>query len=206
MLIPAKALPEAKSRLLPATADADAHARLVRAIRTDTIEAAAAAAGVARVLQVTDRPGLAGALVQRRPGLNAALEEAAEHAARHWPADGVVALLADLPALRPQELAAALVAAALQPRSYVPDAEGTGTTLLAARPGSSLDPAFGTGSAARHATAAVALDAGPGLRRDVDTAADLSAAIALGVGPATAALLAGEAVTVGSSRRCIMGR
>lgn len=198
MVIPAKALPEAKSRLLPATADADAHARLVRAIRSDTIHAAAVADGVARVVQVTDRPGPDGVLVQRRPGLNAALEEAAEHAARHWPIDGVVALLADLPALRPEELAQALVAAAQHPRSYVPDADGTGTTLLAARPGVPLEPAFGTGSAARHATAAVALDAGPGLRRDVDTAADLSAAVALGVGPATAALLADEAVTVRS--------
>ena len=192
VVIPVKALPEAKTRLLPATADPAAHRRLVEALRSDTREAARTADGVARVLLVADRPGVdPEALVQRRPGLNAALVEAAAHAAATWPDDGVAALLGDLPALRPADLAAALAAAALHPRAFVPDAEGTGTTLLATRPGVPLDPAFGTGSAARHAAAAVRLRAAPGLRRDVDTAAELAEAYALGVGPATSALLAG---------------
>jgi 2-phospho-L-lactate guanylyltransferase len=101
----------------------------------------------------------------------------------------VAALVGDLPALRPEELADALTAAAGHPRAFVPDAEGAGTTLLAVRPGVSLAPAFGAGSAARHGSGAVALDAGPGLRRDVDTAADLQAAADVGLGPATAAVL-----------------
>jgi len=189
IVLPVKTLPAAKTRLLSASASPAAHRRLVEAVRADTLSAASAADGVARVLIVTDRAGLPDALVQIRPGLNPALTEAAEHAAREWPADGVVALVGDLPALRPDELAAALIAAAAHPRSFVPDAEGTGTTLLAARPGVALQPAFGTGSAARHGSIAVALDAGPGLRRDVDTAADLRAAAAVGLGPATAAEL-----------------
>ncbi len=190
VVIPAKALRDAKSRLLAASDDPDAHRRLVEAIRADTLAAARAAAGVARVLLVTDRPGIPDALVQTRPGLNAALAEAAEHAARSWPGDGVAALVGDLPALQPTALAAALAAAEAHQHAYVPDAAGTGTTLLAARPGAPLRPSFGPGSAGRHAAHATALPAAPQLRRDVDTAEDLRAAAELGLGPATTAELA----------------
>lgn len=189
-MLPAKALPVAKSRLLPASGDPVAHRRLVEAIRADTMAAATAAEGVARVLVVTDRPGQPGALVQVRPGLNAALAEAAELAARRWPLDGIAAIVGDLPALRAGDLAAALAAAGEHRRAYVPDAAGTGTTLLAAAPGEPLQPAFGPGSAARHGVDAVRLAAGASLRSDVDTADDLHAAAALGLGPATAAVLA----------------
>ena len=106
------------------------------------------------MLVVTDRPETALELpdgvevvVQRTAGLNPALREAAEHATASWPADGVAALVGDLPAVRPDELAATLAAAAALPAGYVPDAEGTGTTLLTARPGTSLAarvrPGFG---------------------------------------------------------------
>ena len=198
-MLPVKTLPAAKTRLLSASASPAAHRRLVEAVRADTLAAARAADGVARVLIVTDRAGLPDALVQARPGLNAALAEAAAHAAASWPADGIAALVGDLPALRPAELAAALAAAAAHPRSFVPDAEGTGTTLLAAQPGIELQPADGTDSAARHSNVAVALDAGPGLRRDVDTVADLRVAAELGLGPATAAELD---LTTGFARSC----
>lgn len=195
VVIPAKALPAAKSRLLGASADLAAHDRLVRAIRADTLAAARGADGVARVVLVTDRadaprPDGAAVIVQSAPGLNPALREAARYAAERWPGDGIAALVGDLPALRPEELAAALAAASGHPHSYVADAAGTGTTLLAVTPGAPLRPEFGAGSAARHARLAGALPAGPGLRRDVDTAADLAAAAALGFGPATSAALA----------------
>ncbi|MER7420801.1 2-phospho-L-lactate guanylyltransferase, partial [Micromonospora peucetia] len=102
---------------------------------------------------------------------------------------------ADLPALRPAELAAALHAAQAPPpevRRYVADAPGRGTVLLAAPPGVPLDPRFGVGSAAAHAASgALALTGDwPSLRRDVDTADDLAAAARLGLGPCTAALAA----------------
>lgn len=191
-MIPVKALPAAKTRLLPAAADADGHARLVAALRSDTLRAARSAAGVARVVIVTDRAFEAGdaeVLVQTRPGLNPALVEAATHVARSWPADGIAALVGDLPALGPGDLADVLRAAAGHDRSFVPDAAGTGTTALAVRPGIALHPGFGPGSAKRHAAGAVPLEAAPGVRCDVDTAADLQAAIELGIGPATAAAL-----------------
>jgi 2-phospho-L-lactate guanylyltransferase len=196
VLIAAKSLPHAKSRLLDSGEglDPDAHARLVLAIRDDTIAAAAAAANVSRVVLVADAPGLGGehVVVQQAPGLNPALREGAAHAARQWPGDGVAALVGDLPALRPEELAEALDLAARHTHAYVADAEGTGTTLLTAAPGSALQPQFGAGSAARHAASAVALDAGPGLRHDVDTAADLQAAARVGLGPRTSLMVSGE--------------
>jgi 2-phospho-L-lactate guanylyltransferase len=108
----------------------------------------------------------------------------------------VAVLLGDVPALRARDLDAALDVAARHPLAYVPDAEGTGTTLATAREGEALDAHFGQDSAARHAAAGfadlVAEHPGaiaPGLRRDVDTAAELREAVALGVGARTSAVL-----------------
>ena len=87
---------------------------------------------------VTDDPaatavarGLGARTVGDEPdrGLNPALE----HGAREAGGPLVAALSSDLPALRPDELAGALDAAATTaPRCFVPDAHGTGTTLLTA--------------------------------------------------------------------------
>jgi 2-phospho-L-lactate/phosphoenolpyruvate guanylyltransferase len=197
IIVPLKALPAAKSRLAAASPDPQQHANLVEAIRADTLETARA---VGRVLIVVDAPAggrPAGpadpadelVLVQVGDGLNQAVREAGALAARRWPDDGVAALVGDLPALRPDELQAALMLAAATAHAFVPDSAGTGTTLLTAGPGVDLDPAFGPGSAERHAGFAARLPAGPGLRLDVDTAADLEQARVLGVGPATRAAL-----------------
>jgi 2-phospho-L-lactate/phosphoenolpyruvate guanylyltransferase len=194
VVIPAKALPAAKSRLVPASATPAEHRQLVEAIRGDTIAAARAADGVARVLVVVDRPGSAPdgveVLVQTVAGLNEALAEAAAYARDQWPGDGVAALVGDLPALTPADLADALAAAAGEPSAFVADAPGTGTTLLTARPGELLAPRFGEGSAARHGEEAARIDAAPGLRHDVDTVDDLAAAAAYGLGPRTGPLVA----------------
>jgi 2-phospho-L-lactate/phosphoenolpyruvate guanylyltransferase len=189
IVVPLKVLPGAKSRLAVGL-DPAAHARLVEAIRSDTL---AAAADAGRILLVYDQPSDdetdldVAYLVQREPGLNAALREGALAASANWPGDGVAALVGDLPALRSSELTAALRLAAEHPRCFVADASGTGTSLLTARPGVGLDPQFGPDSAARHARIAHSLPAGPGLRLDVDTADDLAQALELGVGPATRA-------------------
>jgi 2-phospho-L-lactate guanylyltransferase len=204
VIIPAKALPEAKSRLLGATADPAEHRALVLALRADTVAAVARTDAVARYVLVVDRPIELPAptgvdvVVQSRPGLNEALREAAEHAARTWPDDAIAALVGDLPALRTEELAVALAAAAAHDRAFVPDAAGLGTTLLTAAPGRELRPRFGPGSAERHRADAVELPAGPGLRHDVDTADDLAAAARLAVGPATEAVLAAYGVALRS--------
>jgi 2-phospho-L-lactate guanylyltransferase len=119
---------------------------------------------------------------------DAARADAARADAARADAVSVVALTADLPAMRPEDLESALVAAARTGRrAFVPDLEGTGTVLLAAPAGQSLTPHFGPGSAAAHLrSGAVRLDgAWPSLRRDVDTAADLDAAARLGLGAHT---------------------
>jgi 2-phospho-L-lactate guanylyltransferase len=179
-----KSLPAAKSRLRQGSDVDDAtHADLVRAIRADTLAAVRAARLATRVVTIGDQPGDGQTLVQSAPGLNAALSEAGAFARLQWPASGVVGLVADLPALKAAELDAALAQSARAPSAYVADFAGTGTTMLTAAPGYDLEPRFGLGSAARHHESAVAIDAGPGLRHDVDTWADLEACVPLGLGP-----------------------
>ena len=202
VLVPVKRLALAKTRLapaVPAAPGAPTRAELALALATDAVTAALACDRVARVLVITSDPVAGPALAARgadvvpdlpEAGLDEALRHAAERARADDPGCGVAALSADLPALTPSGLGAALDAAARHPRAVVADAAGAGTALLAAGPGVALHPAYGVGSLARHATlGAVRLDAAPVLRRDVDTPADLAEAAALGVGPATAALL-----------------
>lgn len=119
--------------------------------------------------------------------LNRALALAAEQVAT--PGRGVAALLADLPCLRPDDLATALTRALdAGGRSFVADASGTGTTLLAAAPGLALDPRFGPGSAAAHVASGAQPISAPlrSLRLDVDTTDDLAEALTFGVGAHTA--------------------
>ncbi|MDP5183183.1 2-phospho-L-lactate guanylyltransferase [Blastococcus sp. BMG 814] len=196
VVVPAKRLVAAKTRLRPLTAGPGGdHGALVLALLADTVAAALACDRVGSVVVVTDEPAsaeLAGDLgataVADEPdrGLNPALQ----HGARRTGSTHVAALSSDLPALRPQELAAALVAAEAAPRCFVADAQGTGTTLLTAA-GVPLHPRFGRGSAHAHELeGAVRLTgAWPGLRRDVDVPADLRAVLGLGAGPRTTGLV-----------------
>jgi 2-phospho-L-lactate guanylyltransferase len=222
-----------KSRLVaPPGIDHDA---LAEAFALDTITAAADAVGAAHVYAVTaglrarHLQAAAGVRVVADPGtgLNAAVRaglaacrsELPHHESRSGigrDPRGVAVLLADLPALTPSELLQALAAAIQEPLAFVPDHQGWGTVLLAARldrsaPGASpggkrpvgalvtgdrhttgeIRPSFGPGSAARHEAAGhrrLELDL-PRLRADVDDAASLHLAIALGVGRHTAAVL-----------------
>jgi 2-phospho-L-lactate/phosphoenolpyruvate guanylyltransferase len=203
VLMPVKVLARAKSRLTGLTGAGPRRAELALALACDTVTAALGAGQVARVIVITDdwdaRTALAalGALVipdEPRDGLNAALRHGAAHAVARWPAAGTAALSADLPALRPGELARALTAAAAHPTAFVADAAGDGTTLYTAMPETPFLPAFGLASRARHAAggaAELALDGIPGLRRDVDTPSDLRGAAALGLGPHSSPLAAG---------------
>jgi 2-phospho-L-lactate guanylyltransferase len=123
-------------------------------------------------------------------GLDAAAEAGVADARRAG-AEAVAVLLGDHPALRAAELEEALARASAHRSSFVPDADGTGTALLAVTADATLRPRFGPGSAERHARAGhVRLEVDvPGLRRDVDDEESLTAALRLGVGPATAAAL-----------------
>lgn len=203
VVIPVKALAAAKSRLAP-TVSPTARLALARAFALDTIDAARAARSVGRIVVVTGEVELgahlpAGVeLLQETPGagLGSAIELGV--ASVRVGGDGAVAvLLGDLPAVRAHELDAALEAAARHPLAFVRDADGTGTTLATARTGEPFAPAFGDGSAGRHATAGfadlVVVEAGAisaGLRRDVDTVEALEGALQAGVGPHTAEAVA----------------
>ncbi|WP_433869821.1 2-phospho-L-lactate guanylyltransferase [Saccharopolyspora sp. CA-218241] len=209
LLLPIKSLAAAKSRLLGAAdggaGRAAAHAELVVAVVRDTVAAARTADAVTAVVAVTSDPVLtavlAGAGVEvlaDRPeaGLNAALRHGDAVLRDRTAVRRVGALQADLPALRPAELDAALRAAGPR-RAFCPDRQATGTTLLLAAPGRPLDPRFGPGSAAAHTGSGAVPLLGPweSVRCDVDTPDDLGAATALGLGPNTGALLRRAPVT-----------
>ncbi len=196
VVVPVKGTGAAKSRF-----GAGDHSALALAIALDTVEAVLATAGVTGVLVVTSEEASAVfdetdalVLVEEHPsGLSAAIalgvETAAEMAA---PGRGIAVLLGDLPALRPAELAAALGVAGEHDLAMVPDADGTGTTLITAADGATHAPAFGPGSAALHRAAGyAALDvpSDSGLRTDVDTL-DALQALAGRLGARTAAALA----------------
>jgi 2-phospho-L-lactate guanylyltransferase len=194
-VVPVKRLEAAKTRL---SGVAGAHRRdLALAFALDTVAAALRCRLVAGVVVVTDDPqggrrlGELGARVVADvpdAGLNPALLHGAAAATATHPDAGVGALSADLPGLRPDELGRALERAARSRSAFVRDAQGAGTTMLLARRYEDFVPAFGAGSAAAHlSSGAVELTGSDlaSLRRDIDTAADLEAGLALGLGPET---------------------
>ncbi|WP_329567873.1 2-phospho-L-lactate guanylyltransferase [Kitasatospora sp. NBC_01266] len=204
LVLPVKPLARAKSRLGPYAGAR--RPELALAFALDTVAAALSCPAVAQVLVVTRDPvagarlaALGALLVTDEPireaadGLNPALAHGAAHARRLRPGAPLAALSADLPALRPAELAEVLAAVPDAARAFLADAPGIGTTLLACAAGQPLRPAFGGASRQRHAACGaleLALPHVPSVRRDVDTAADLAEALALGVGPHTRAVAA----------------
>ena len=195
--MPVKRLRLAKSRLDVAGRD-----QLALAMALDTAEAILACRLTDRLVVVTDDEragshlaGLGARVVADEPdaGLNPALRYGAAVAAGMGPATGTAAVSADLPALRAAELELALESAAGSAYIVVADAAGDGTTLYAGTAGRAFEPRFGPGSLRDHVAAGavvVDLPAVSGLRRDVDTTADLAAAVSLGVGPSTRRFLA----------------
>jgi 2-phospho-L-lactate guanylyltransferase len=124
-------------------------------------------------------------------GLNSALSAAHAELRRRHPADRVLAMVADLPSLRAEELLAVLQEAVSVSRGFVADHSGHGTTMLTSSVAGHLDPRFGPESAARHReSGAVELKAGLGASNDVDTADDLKRCLQLGVGASTAGMVA----------------
>jgi len=205
LLVPVKPLARAKTRLR-GMADGgagapEAHARLVVALARDTLAAVTGAAVVRTALAVCSdevvRSALAADGVAAIPdepaaGLNPALRYGEAVLRGADPSATVGALQADLPALRPEELDCAVrTGLATGGRVFCTDRTGTGTTLLLAPPWQPLEPCFGPDSAAAHrATGARELTGcWPGLRCDVDTAADLAVARELGLGRFTRAAL-----------------
>jgi len=197
LIIAVKRLAAAKTRLAPVLS-APTREKVVLAMLVDTLTAAAVVPALGSITVITpDEVAAAAAaglgaevLADPTPDghadpLNNAIAAAERSVAETFA--NIVVLQGDLPALQAQELAEAIAAARQHRRSFVADRLATGTSALCAF-GTPLDPQFGPDSSARHRrSGAIELTgAWPGLRCDVDTPADLTAARRLGVGAATA--------------------
>lgn len=203
LIIAVKRLGAAKTRLAPVFS-APTRESVVLAMLIDTLTAATRVSSLHSITVITpdDVAGAAatelGAQVLADPTAPDdpdPLNSAVKAAAGAVDVPNIVVLQGDLPALQTQELTEAISAARHYERSFVADRLGTGTAVLCAF-GTTLDPRFGPDSAARHRrSGAIELTgAWPGLRCDVDTPADLTAARQLGVGPATARAIAHRSV------------
>jgi 2-phospho-L-lactate/phosphoenolpyruvate guanylyltransferase len=204
IIIPVKNTRVAKTRLTGFSPPV--RSALALAFVLDSATAALSCRDVGEVLAVTNDEDAAVALtrigVRVLPdapdaGLNAAVEYGVSTIRHKDPQACVAAMLGDLPALQGQTLEAAFAAAVAHPRWLVADADGTGTTLLAASDGAALGASFGARSREAHrrsgAIDLVAPDL-PRLRRDVDTEQHLLEAVALGVGAHTSTALAALAL------------
>lgn len=187
-------LSDAKTRL--STRTAPRRRALVIAMARDVISAAQRCSLVGETVLVADQEGLdaaaaagARAILDPGLGLNAAIRAGAADSP-----GPVATLLADVPCATPDLISLAL-SACTGPPAIVSDAEGIGTTLLAALDVRSLDPRFGTRSRAAHIAAGAQEISDPlpgglaGLRRDVDSEVDLWDARRIGLGAFTVSAL-----------------
>ncbi|QDZ14601.1 coenzyme F420-0:L-glutamate ligase [Humibacter ginsenosidimutans] len=165
--------------------------RLSSAFLLDTLDAIRTAVAVDAVIVVSSEPSLAETVHSRADaivpdpsaGLNAAVAAGVLAAHRLHPGSFVAVLVGDLPALRGEDLDAALRSAVDaarhgHPYSFVPDADGTGTTAITAAPGATISSRFGRGSAALHRDAGfveLVVATGSSLRQDVDDPRTLEA-------------------------------
>lgn len=201
VLMPVRGTTGSKTRLFPHEADGSRRRELALAFACDAITAALASSDVAEVSVITgDREaamlfaGMGAGVIPEtgRAGLNAAIRQGLQHIRTAHPLRWRAVLMADLPALECSDVTAALRLAREHSAAVVPDASGHGTTMLTLHPDTETEPRFGPGSHQAHLAAGVkTLDVTPAstLRRDVDTLADLAAAVELGVGHHTQAAL-----------------
>ena len=195
VLVPIKRLSMAKTRL---AADPEVRRDLALAMALDTL---AVVQGACRVeglwvvsadchvraavkalgIELVDEPGST-----QKDSLNAALSAGLRAIDELRSQQHVAIVTADLPAMNGDDLDQLLESGLGHRRAVVADRNGSGTTVLTGPDAHSVDPQFGRNSLARHlAAGAVRLDAGEGLRLDVDTPDDLVTALLLGVGPRT---------------------
>lgn len=183
IVLPAKHLSHAKSRMaIPDGARAKlamdllAHAVTVTT-STPLVRAVVVVTPDERIADAVRRRGVEVVLERAATGLNQALVLGRAHARLFAPRSSVGLLVADLPGLASADLEAVhaeflrlghLVA-------HVPDRAGTGTTMVLHTAGTDPTPLFGPHSARRHRQAGFPAVGATltGLRRDVDTVADL---------------------------------
>ena len=214
-VVPVKEIARSKQRLSAALFQ-DERERLVRAMLRDVLCALRASSGLADVLVITrdaevgDLAKECGAqvLAERGTGdLNAALRQAAAHLIAVG-APGLLVVPADVPAVRPDEIAhLASEHGTGRAITVVADRRGVGTNALAASPPDLCPFLFGEGSFERHVAAARAAGVEPkvldahGLRWDVDVENDLDEIAMQSPGPETSDLLRQFGRVVAPARR-----
>lgn len=196
-VVPVKPLHRAKSRM---RLDDDERADLALAFALDTVSALRGSTRVGLVIVVTADEVVAAEL--ERAGAVLVHDDAADlrgsvqlgiAAARHLrPHGGIAVVPADLPCLTADDVTAVIASAAADPGAFVPDREGTGTTLVVLPPGAATETRYGPGSAYEHEVLGLRRlhDAPARARHDVDTLDDLRSAVELGTGARTRAVLA----------------
>lgn len=209
-VVPVKNLADAKTRL---RVDEVTKRLLALSFAVDTVASVSACPLVGSIVVVTSDATAAKVLtsgstnVVDDPGRGLAAAVASGWAAaaataprRPW----VVVVPADLPALRPDDLSCILASAVTAGGGFVPDASGTGTTLVAA-PSAHNVARYGPGSASAHRRRGLAaLVASARARRDVDTVDDLVEALSLGVGAATARVATAAGLSPGHGPRGLL--
>jgi 2-phospho-L-lactate guanylyltransferase len=211
-IIPVKRFGHAKQRLLDAL-DRPQRAAVIKAMLSDVLAATERAALVERVIVVTGE-GRAERLALRHaqrtttplevlrdpddPGHSEAATLGIIRAVALG-AEAAALLPGDCPLLDAAELDAALARLERGAVTVVPDRHGTGTNALLLCPVDAIGPAFGEGSAARHAERVgraghrLAVEPLASLGLDLDTPDDLRAlAAALASEPERAPATAGE--------------
>lgn len=202
-ILPVKPWNLAKTRL---GLSHDDRVQVARAFALDALDALVGSTFVSRIVVVTAEHRLVGH-VARVPGalvladrpmmardmLNPAVDLARRWGMAHAPRAPIVVVPADLAALTPDVLDEAIARLACYERAFIPDTEGDGTTLVAARRPSRLVTLFGPRSASRHAGEGVHMvaDVDPRVRRDVDRPDHVSQARHLGFAAHTAAVVGG---------------
>ncbi len=177
-VVPVKAWRSAKSRLTVGL-----RAEIARALTLDTLDVLTSHPDIAQVVVVTAdtevgseaRNRGATVLAEEPGGLNSAVRQACTWVATHLGDGPTVVVPADLAYLSSDVLAAALAALAQNVPAHIPDISGEGTTLLAASSASAIDPHYGLGSSAAHASAGFSrvADVDARARADTDQLADL---------------------------------
>jgi 2-phospho-L-lactate guanylyltransferase len=211
-IIPVKRFGHAKRRLLDAL-DRPQRAAVIKAMLSDVLAATERAELIERVIVVTgegraERLALRHAQrsttpleVLRDPDDRGHSEAATLGIIRALAlgADAAALLPGDCPLLEAGELDSALERLEHGTVTVVPDRHGTGTNALLLCPADAIGPAFGPGSAARHAERAeraghrLAVEPVESLGLDLDTPDDLRAlAAALASEPERAPATAGE--------------
>lgn len=190
VIIPAKSLRGAKTRLAPVLAPAARSALALRllkgavaaALACPAINGVVVVSGSAELRRVAMEMGAcayADPAAGERDPMNAAIAAGCRHALALG-ATAALVLPADLPLIEPGVITELLDEAGDAAVALAPDREGTGTNALLLRPPLALAPAFGVGSFGRHRAAARALGLSiatvrlPELVFDLDTPHDLA--------------------------------